>query len=105
MIMKAKDIVIKILSILPLLVSCNKDINSGIKEAPVIPTDELSIVCKSITNYKVLLQSDPEVVLCQHIIFNEGCYFLNMSEDDASQLGIEKNIYKKYVEFVKELNL
>lgn len=97
-------IIISLLLLIPILFSCNKDFSNEIEETQPVSSKESSIVCKTICGCNAKLQSDPEVIILQHIIFYEGNYFLNMTEDESVQLGIETNLYQKYVNHVIEMN-
>lgn len=49
-------------------------------------------------------QTDPDMRMLNQILLIDGRYYLAITVEEAVRLGIPKDVYSKYEEYVKKLN-
>jgi hypothetical protein len=55
-------------------------------------------------NIKYQMQSNSEIILADRLIHKNGAYVLDLAWEEASQLGISKDLYDEFNRKVNELN-
>ena len=71
-------------------------------ENPVLHTPADSLQVQRITG---IIQSSPESILSASTVKIDGKYVLDITEEDALELGISEDIYERYCEVLVKLNL
>jgi hypothetical protein len=51
-----------------------------------------------------MIQSNPELILTDRIVSKSAGFVLDLSEEEARELQIPDDLYRKYVDKVNELN-
>ena len=74
-------------------------------ESLLLPTTKSSFDIVQDTAYvRSKLQSDQDIFMMSMVIFKDSLYVLSINEEDASYLGISKEIYGRYIDCVTRLN-
>lgn len=99
--MMKKNVLILIVFGLPILFACNDDtlINEQIDNGQ---PNTSKVVLDSMDIYKI--QMDKGAMLNNLIRFHSGRYSLDLSEDDAEEIGISKLMYNQVLEHINQLN-
>ncbi len=50
------------------------------------------------------VQSDKDIFMLNRVIFKDSTYILTLKEEDAAFLGISRELYGRYVDYVNRLN-
>ena len=50
------------------------------------------------------IQSDKDLFMLNRVVFRDSVYVLSLKEDDALFLGISREMYGRYVDYVNALN-
>lgn len=102
--MKRIYLYISIISLIAVVASCNDSYNEDMMSLPETSIVDCEIMTDVPTEYQSSFQSDPEVIILQHLILLDDQYFLNMTEEDALELNIPVSLYNQYVDYVKLMN-
>lgn len=68
--------------------------------------DENGVVKMSADNMEIKykMQSSPELILADRLIYRDDTYQLDLSWEEASQLGVSRDVYQEFVRNVEEIN-
>lgn len=95
------------------IVSCSRNILEGVSpEASTEVCDIESHLTKSgapscqmdSLELAVFFQTDKDHIMINRVIFKDSVYVLGISRSSAYDIGISKDLYDKYLEYVDELN-
>lgn len=53
---------------------------------------------------ELLLQSDPDNLMINRIVFNDSIYSLTISRESAYDVGVTQETYDKYLDYLEQLN-
>lgn len=85
------------------LISC---MNDELHTQEIIGTDENSIVEVSADSLelKYKMQSSSELILADRLIYKDNAYQLDLSWEEASQLGVPRDVYQEFVRNIEKIN-
>lgn len=93
-----------ILYVLVTAASCKKEIEVSKPLEQEKKMSNIASAAQDSLETMYLMQSNPELILADRIISKSYGYVLDISENEAQELAISAELYRVYVEKVKELN-
>lgn len=88
------------------IVSC-RDEALDVDRVNNVPSDSTVMVGKAPSDslqIKHTMQSNPELILADRIIYKDSMFVLDLSQKEAAELHISNETYQKYVELAEMMN-
>jgi hypothetical protein len=80
--------------------------NEDLPTQEIVEAEENGIIEMSadslVIKYKT--QSSPELILADRLIYKNDTYQLDLSWEEASQLGVPKDVYQEFVGNIEKIN-
>lgn len=104
-----KKLIIQTILFMLLIVSCTdndilKSNSLDTKGAKIDSTKMVGKLPKDSLYIKHMMQSNAELIISDRIIYKNSNYILDLSPEEATQLSISDEVYKKYTTIVSEMN-
>ena len=111
--MKRMSLISALLLIVLSIISCSRNVlETAPPKAGADSFDVESLLTKSAAptcqmdsiELAVFFQTDKDHIMINRVIFKDSVYVLGLSRSSAYDIGISKDLYGKYLEYVDELN-